>query len=523
MAPNNHEVSGFVKAQGTSLVNGNNQPLVLRGVGFGSWFLPEGYMWKFPTQGDRPRKMKKLTQDLLGTEGSLDFWESYYDQFITETDIRALKEAGFNSVRIPLLAEYFDESPRAWERVDRCLDWCEAWGLYVILDLHGAYGGQTGTNIDDSPNDLPELFTQVENQQKTIALWRAIAQRYQDRWIVAGYDLLNEPLPQWFAQYNPRVMPLYTDITKAIREVDPRHLIILEGVHWATDWSIFTETIDPNLMLQFHKYWNTPDTASIQKFLEKRDELGVPIFMGEGGENNGDWYTGAFQLFEYHKISWNFWTWKKMDTTNSPYSIRRPEGWDQLVEYLSDGPRPDEKVAKAVFAEFLENITLENCHENPEVGASLFRRPPCRIPAIFYSFFPLDSFFDRGRAETGFSTGVRTIPNFEHGAGQDWAPDDWMFLRLSPGQWTHYLFEPGKEPYSGPLGIEIRGRSQEESSSLAVTLVGNAHPQELSFTKVWSRANLVLSGFESPFSGRVKIESLAGTSDLEYIRISKGS
>lgn len=150
-----------------------------------------------------------------------------------------------------------------------------------------------------------------------------LAERYKDEWIVAGYDLLNEPLPEWFAEHNDQVMPLYREIIAAIREVDARHMIILEGVHWATDWSIFeekpgNELPDQNLMLQFHKYWNNPDTESIQKYLDAREQLNVPLFMGEGGENNKDWYAGAFRLFEDHGISWNFWTWKKLDTDNSP-------------------------------------------------------------------------------------------------------------------------------------------------------------------------------------------------------------
>ena len=62
-------------------------------------------------------------------------------------------------------------------------------------DLHGAPGGQTGANIDDSERDLPELFTDRRNAERTVALWRLLAERYKDEWIVAGYDLLNEPRP----------------------------------------------------------------------------------------------------------------------------------------------------------------------------------------------------------------------------------------------------------------------------------------------------------------------------------------
>ena len=62
------------------------------------------------------------------------------------------------------------------------------------MDLHGAPGGQTGANIDDCVDDFPRLFTDRDSWDKALALWGELARRYRDRWIVGGYDLLNEPL-----------------------------------------------------------------------------------------------------------------------------------------------------------------------------------------------------------------------------------------------------------------------------------------------------------------------------------------
>lgn len=78
------------------------------------------------------------------------------------------------------------------ELIDRVIAWRRSYGLYVILDLHGAPGSQTGTNIDDSEHDQPELFIQEHNRRMTIELWRILAERYKDEWIVVVYDLLNE-------------------------------------------------------------------------------------------------------------------------------------------------------------------------------------------------------------------------------------------------------------------------------------------------------------------------------------------
>lgn len=54
----------FIHAQGQKIVDGNGQEILLRGVGLGSWLLPEGYMWCFPNEGDRPRRIEGMVEAL---------------------------------------------------------------------------------------------------------------------------------------------------------------------------------------------------------------------------------------------------------------------------------------------------------------------------------------------------------------------------------------------------------------------------------------------------------------------------
>ncbi|RKP49994.1 glycoside hydrolase family 5 protein [Cohnella endophytica] len=495
-------VTGFLKAEGRRLVNGEGREVILRGVGFGSWLLPEGYMWKFPDAGDRPRRIERMIVDLIGEEKATRFWETYYDRYIAEADIRRIAEEGFNSVRVPINSRFLfagdgdgEYHEGHLELLDRVIGWCRKHGVYVILDLHGAPGGQTGTNIDDSPRDKPELFLDENNRRLTIALWRMLAERYRDEWIVAGYDLLNEPLPNWFAEYNDRVMPLYRDIVREIREVDDRHLIILEGVHWSTDWSIFEpgedgRMIDDNVLLQFHKYWNNPDTESIQTYLDKRDEWNVPIFMGEGGENNVEWYAGAFRLFEDHGISWNFWTWKKLDTTNSPCSVRLPDGWPKLVSYLEGGEKPSAEEAERILTEYLRNLALERCDYYPEVANALLFKPGIRIPAIFYGYrgeglsFGIGKhaekkigFRDGDGTDIRFKTGVLEQPNYQHGRGEAWTPDQWMYVRLDEGDWLEYEVNVAEAGSAGIEGVEEAEMSRGLKIALSVRSPNGTEPE----------------------------------------------
>jgi endoglucanase len=113
-----------------------------------------------PQEGDRPRRIEAYFERILGASKARAFWTSYYERFITLADLQAIKRDGFNSIRIPLHWRFVMNADRTfndahWSILDQVIAWCEQERLYVILDLHGAPGGQTGTNIDDSANDIP--------------------------------------------------------------------------------------------------------------------------------------------------------------------------------------------------------------------------------------------------------------------------------------------------------------------------------------------------------------------------------
>ena len=384
--------SRFARVAAGQIVDAHGTPLLLRGVGLGNWLLPEGYMWGFGDSTASPRQIEALLDDLLGDEVAAAFWEQFRRRFITEEDIRLIAQQGFDHVRLPLNWRVLMTSGGAWLEdgfacIDRLIAWCRAHGLTVLLDLHGAPGGQTGTNIDDSLG-LPELFMDERNADLTVALWTEIARRYRDEPTVLGYDLLNEPLPdEWQHRYPDELVSLYRRITSAIRSVDPHHLIMYEGTHWATGWDIFTEVWDENSVLQFHKYWSPADRPSIQRYIDVGRELGLPIYMGEGGENSPAWLAAAFQLYEDCGIGWNFWPWKKIDTLSSPCSVVPPAGWEKVLAFgAGRGEAPGRAEARRIFDELLANMDVEVCVQRPAVVNALFRRAPVRLPAYAFTF-----------------------------------------------------------------------------------------------------------------------------------------
>ena len=79
-------------------------------------------------------------------------------------------------------ADHGRDQPRedAFAVLDRALSMCEKYGLYAILDHHGAIGSQ---NMDfHSGNDEQlGLYGSPEYRGKTIAMWKMIAERYRGR------------------------------------------------------------------------------------------------------------------------------------------------------------------------------------------------------------------------------------------------------------------------------------------------------------------------------------------------------
>jgi endoglucanase len=395
----------FLKAKGHDLVDESGRKVLLRGVGLGNWLLPEGYMWKFGNEGDRPRRIEKLIEDMIGPAKARVFWTRFRDDYITEQDMIRIKELGFNSVRPAFMSRLFlteGDDPKwideGWKYMDRVVAWGREHGLYVIIDMHGAPGGQTGKNIDDSANDHPDLFRHPKNQDLLEQWWVKVAERYKDEPTVAGYDLLNEPLPGEFDKlgYRNELWGLYKRLTRAIRKVDTRHAIIVEGAHWANDWSTLDAPFDDNMVYQFHKYWNDIDTRSIQGYIDYRKKWNVPVWIGEIGENDVGWYWAAFQLLDDHNMGWSFWPWKKLGTDNAPYSVKEPKGWEKLVAYSHGGARPEAQEAEEILWAFLDNIRFRNCEYRADVVNALFRRVPARVEG--------EHFGHRGRNESYSST-----------------------------------------------------------------------------------------------------------------------
>lgn len=372
----------FISVNGKEILGTDGKPFFIRGTNLGNWLVPEGYMFKFKN-ANSPRLVNEAITELIGPDAAQAFWQKYLDHYITEADIHYLRQLGMNSIRVPFHYRLFTDEDylggrgekRGFALMDRLIKWCKQEGLYLILDMHCAPGGQTGDNIDDSWG-YPFLFDNEESQQLAVTIWRKIAQRYKNETTVMGYDLLNEPIAHFFdtAHFNRQLEPLYKRIVKAIREVDTNHLVFLGGAQWDSNFKVFGAPFDDKTVYTFHKYWTPTTQQVIQEYVDFRDRYNVPIYVGETGENSDEWIANFRKLLEQNNIGWHFWPYKKMDSQSAIIAFKVPAYYDQVIQF-AEAPKPNFEAIRQVrpqntrqvqqaLEEFLYNCLFEHCTPN---------------------------------------------------------------------------------------------------------------------------------------------------------------
>src|SRR5664280_2424748 len=376
---------GFLRVQGNQIVNEKGENFLLRGIGLGGWMLQEPYMFQLSEVTGNQTDIKSKISGLIGQKNCDEFYVRFLANMITEKDIEALKKWGFNSVRLPMHYNLFslpvDKEPVAGQNTwletgfkltDNLLSWCRKNNIYLILDLHATPGGQGNDRpIADIDTLKPRLWQSEANQMKTIALCKKLAEKNKDEEWIGGYDLINET--NYKLEGNEALKKLFLEITQEIRKVDKKHIIFIEGNQFANDFTGLTPPWDNNMIYSFHKYWNPTTVETIQKYLDMREKYDIPLWMGESGENNNDWFRAAVNLFETNNIGWSWWTIKKIGSESSLMTISKPAGYQKIIDYWAGkGPKPSAEEAKATFMDLAENVKFEKCRINNGVLDALF-------------------------------------------------------------------------------------------------------------------------------------------------------
>ena len=412
----NRDVDGYLHTNGRWMVNGRENPVILKGWAAGNWMNPEGFMvdgiegmYGFTSLSkglannirfDRQRTIAYGVRELCGTKYAETFWPKWYRAYLGERDIQAMAELGYNSIRLVLDGNAFlYEEPGiqfnedTFSMLTDVLDWCEKYRIYAILDMHAAPGGQSGVSCDNGIDNQPHLLTEPESYERAIILWEEFARRYKDRWIIGAYELLNEPIsPPHLRNMSGDLRRFYEDTISRIREIDQKHMIILEPPAFAHDMSFFNTGFDlkcNNWAYSVHLYWFNPEMHDFYQYLEPSRRLDVPVWIGEGRASPEDMAVFYDMVAEYG-VGYNLFSWKYMqdekgNAHNGLLSYPMPEGWEKIARYIDQGgPRPSYEESQKLMDASIEASKFDNCVMIQDMPAYTLRAQGITLPAAGY-------------------------------------------------------------------------------------------------------------------------------------------
>jgi aryl-phospho-beta-D-glucosidase BglC (GH1 family) len=359
-----------LKAQGTKIVDTRGNTVRLRGINLGGWLVEEMWMQPFVTRppaaagnGAAFEEVKdnltlwRTIEKRLGADAVGRVRTAFRNAWLDESDFDRIKAAGFNCVRLPFLAALAEE-PDGLEWLDKAIAWAEKRDIYVILDMHGAPGSQSKDH-HSGETGRNEFYKKSENVEKGAALWKKLAERYKGRSVVAGYDLLNEPM----GSPNAATMAVVHDrLYRAIRSVDPDHLIFMEdGYKGAAAFPQPAAAGWTNVVYSFHFYGFTSKSPldQVEKTKWAVDEAhklqmtyGVPVYLGEfNQEPHGTRDTMNNLLQQMTRNDWAFsiWTYKIVVAGGNKSMwgyYRNPKPVDAINPFTDTEAQMIEKVAQ---------------------------------------------------------------------------------------------------------------------------------------------------------------------------------
>lgn len=253
---------------------------------------------------------------------------------IEPAHLAAIAEAGFDGVRLPVRwdahaahAPPYAIEPALLLRVAAIVDACLALGLHVQLDCHHYEA------LLDNPD---------AERARYLSIWRQIAVDQQDAPGQLMFEPLNEPHgDHWTGAY---LAELQAEVIAAIRETNPRRLIVLGGPDWNSidglrEWR---PPADPHIAATVHYYephdfthqdgawlgadaprfgraWGTEEdrrtvAGHIARAAEWRRAHGYAMQLGEFGVNSALplaqralWTRTVREACDAHGMGWCVW------------------------------------------------------------------------------------------------------------------------------------------------------------------------------------------------------------------------
>ncbi|KAK9235050.1 glycoside hydrolase superfamily [Lipomyces kononenkoae] len=287
--------TGFLKTSGPDIVDETGNKVLLRGTSLGGWMLMENFMDGFP---GKEVQIRHALRKVLGQEKSDFFFDKFLEYFFTEPDAKFLASLGVNLLRLPFNYRHLEDdmnpmviNEEGFRHLDRVIDLCA---------------------------------------------------RYRSNPWVAGYDPLNEPADS----EGYRIAAFYDRLVPTIREVDPHHILFLEGNGFGTDFTAF-DSLYENTAWSIHDYCfyafphggigtyqgRKEQDEFIRQQYQRRIAFmrkhNVPIWIGEFGmmyereDDNPNWeavnqerynmLSKQMAMYDSEGIAWCIWSYKDIN------------------------------------------------------------------------------------------------------------------------------------------------------------------------------------------------------------------
>lgn len=424
----------------------------------------------------------------------------FQNNYITEEDIQNIANMNMNFVRVPVYWMDFalkdgtlrTDNNSGFAKLDWLLGICQQYGIYVLIDFHGAPGGVNCWASCGQASTIPtELYagdaaTVAWNQSVVLNIWSALATRYKDNSTVAAYGLLNEPVLNFDtnAAYEDLKYGFYDEIYDTVRAIDTNHIVIFEEF---MDWNVATNRAEratwTNYMFDKHPYdmpnrlsWEAQKTladTTVSTMTQIQNQWNVPLIVGEFCLYYfSDIWDDFLSDLNENNISWTNWNYKVRGT------IYESGGGNWGYYNTWDGTDPDlmHDSDTAIEAIWAATKTSEHYQPNtPHINIVSARadgstnypyvaldRTAWTVTASSFSTSPYNpvSNMTDGNASTRWSTGV--------------AQANGQYVLIDFGQQENFdkiILEHDGDDYPGSYKVEI---SQDGVNFTQVTL-NNIH------------------------------------------------
>lgn len=253
-----------------------------------------------------------------------DRWQEAWQKHLPQ-----IQAMGLNTIRLAFAFPDSGINPEYGTPSADILDYEKLDWVLDFLTQHGMKGILTCMNYLDMYGDF--------GSQKLANDWVSLARRCNGDSRIVAFELFNEPYYNtWASSVKSKmdVMSAYANLTDAIRDVDPEHIVIWESrYHLAyadSDIDKFAEVIKPylrpNLVFTMHSWlhkessfnvWNPEQMSLIEVdyLVKARNKLKTPFWLGEFGSywpfdrSNPEyqWTEQTLWRCEEQVLGWNLW------------------------------------------------------------------------------------------------------------------------------------------------------------------------------------------------------------------------